>query len=117
MGGWGAHEFRAPCRAGEKGVAPAPGYPANVEVAAAEPQPVDLPPPLDAPREVPTPGLTTVEEVSGALGVPAGAALKAIPVVVEGRGLMMTLIRGDHRLNEIKLRIALSLDFRPARAE
>jgi prolyl-tRNA synthetase len=117
MGGSGAHEYLAPCQAGENEVALAPGYAANVEVATAEPQPVDLPPPLDAPREVPTPGLTTVEEVSGALGVPAGAALKAIPVVVEGRGLVMTLIRGDHRLNEIKLRIALGLDFRPARAE
>jgi prolyl-tRNA synthetase len=117
MGGSGAHEYLAPCEAGENEVALAPGYAANVEVASAEPQPVELPPSLDAPREVPTPGLTTVEEVSGALGVPAGAALKAIPVVVEGRGLVMTLVRGDHRLNELKLRNALGLDFRPARAE
>jgi prolyl-tRNA synthetase len=117
MGGSAAHEYLAPCEAGENEVALAPGYAANVEVASAEPQPVELPPPLDAPREVPTPGLTTVDEVSGALGVPAGAALKAIPVVLEGRGLVMTLIRGDHRLNEIKLRSALGLDFRPARAE
>jgi prolyl-tRNA synthetase len=117
MGGSGAHEYLAPCEAGENEVALAPGYAANVEVASAEPQPVELPPPLDEPREVPTPGLTTVEEVSGALGVPAGAALKAIPVVVEGRGFVVTLIRGDHRLNEIKLRNALGADFRPARAE
>ena len=47
--------------------------------------------------------------------LPAGAALKAIPVVVEGRGFVVTLIRGDHRLNEIKLRNALGADFRPAR--
>ncbi len=117
MGGSGAHEYLAPCEAGENEVALAPGYAANLEVASAEPQPVDLPPPLDEPREVPTPGLTTVEEVSGALGVPAGAALKAIPVVVEGRGFVLTLVRGDHRLNEIKLRNALGSDFRPARAE
>ena len=117
MGGSGAHEYLAPCEAGENEVALAPGYAANLEVASAEPQPVDLPPPLDEPREVPTPGLTTVEEVSGALGVPAGAALKAIPVVVEGRGFVLTLVRGDHRLNEIKLRNALGSDARPARAE
>jgi prolyl-tRNA synthetase len=117
MGGSGAHEYLAPCEAGENEVALAPGYAANVEVASAEPQPVELPPALDAPREVPTPGLTTVGEVSGALGVPAGAALKAIPVVVEGRGFVLTLIRGDHRLNEIKLRNALGADFRPAHAE
>jgi prolyl-tRNA synthetase len=117
MGGSGAHEYMAPCAAGENRVALAPGYAANVEVASADPQPVDLPPPLDEPREVPTPGLTTVGEVSGALGVPAGAALKAMPVVVDGRGLVMALVRGDHRLNEIKLRNALGADFRQADAE
>jgi prolyl-tRNA synthetase len=114
MGGSGAHEYMAPCQAGENEVALAPGYAANVEVASAEPQAVEQPPGLDEPREVPTPGLTTVEEVSGALGVPAGAALKAIPVVVEGRGLVLTLVRGDHRLNEVKLRNSLGADFRQA---
>lgn len=117
MGGSGAHEFMAPCAAGENEVALAPGYAANVEVASAEPQPVELPPPLDAPREAPTPGLTTVEEVSGALGVPAGALIKAMPVIVEGRGLVMVLIRGDHRLNEIKLGNHLGAAFRAAKAE
>ncbi len=117
MGGSAAHEYLAPCEAGENEVAVAPGYAANVEVASATPQPVELPPPLDEPREVPTPGLTTVEEVSSALGVPAGAALKAIPVVVENRGFVLTLVRGDHRLNEIKLRNALGSGFRLARPE
>ena len=114
MGGTGAHEYMAPCSAGENEVALAPGYAANVEIAAATAQPVELPPALDEPREAPTPGLTTVEEVSDALGVPAGAALKALPVVVDGRGLVLVLVRGDHRLNEIKLRNALRAEFRPA---
>src|SRR6478752_3146784 len=48
MGGSGAHEFLAPCEAGENEVALAPGYAANVEVASAEPQPVKMPPSLDA---------------------------------------------------------------------
>jgi prolyl-tRNA synthetase len=117
MGGLGAHEYMAPCPAGENDVALAPGYAANVEIASAEPQPVDLPPGLPEPREVPTPRLTTVEEVSGALGVPPGAALKALPVVVEERGMVLVLVRGDHRLNEIKLRNALGADFRPAHPE
>jgi prolyl-tRNA synthetase len=114
MGGYGAHEYLAPCAAGENDVALAPGYAANVEVAAAEPQPVDLPPSLDEPRGVPTPGLTTVEEVSEALGVPAGALLKAMPVIVGDDRMLTVLVRGDHRLNEIKLRNALGADFRPA---
>jgi prolyl-tRNA synthetase len=117
MGGSGAHEYMAPCRAGENEVALAPGYAANIEIASAEARAVDLPAPLDAPEQVSTPGLTTVEEVSGALGLPAGALIKAMPVAVEGRGLVLVLLRGDHRLNEIKLRNALGAEFRPASAE
>jgi prolyl-tRNA synthetase len=117
MGGTGAHEFLAPCPAGENEVALAPGYTANVEVASADPQPVELPPPLNEPREAPTPGMTTVEEVSGALGVAAGALIKALPVVVGDDRMLIVLVRGDHRLNEIKLRNALGADFRPAHPE
>jgi prolyl-tRNA synthetase len=117
MGGSGAHEYMAPCAAGENEVALAPGYAANVEVASADAQPVELPPGLDEPRAVPTPGLTTVEEAAGALGVPEGAALKAIPVVAAERGFVLVLVRGDHRLNEIKLANGLGETVRQATAE
>jgi prolyl-tRNA synthetase len=117
MGGSGAHEYMAPCAAGENEVALAPGYAANVEVASAQAQPVDMPPALDAPREVPTPGLKTVDEVAEALGVPSGAAIKAFPVIVDGRGFVLALVRGDHRINEIKLQNALGAGFRQAEAE
>src|SRR5215216_1187716 len=60
MGGLGAHEYMAPCAAGENEIALAPGYAANVEIAAAEPQRAELGDPLDAPEAVQTPGLTTV---------------------------------------------------------
>jgi len=117
MGGSGAHEYMAPCAAGENEVALASGYAANVEVASAEPQPVELPAPLEAPERVATPGLTSVEDVAGELGLPAGALIKAMPVVVADRGMVLVLLRGDHRLNEIKLRNALGADFRQARPE
>jgi len=117
MGGIGAHEYMAPCAAGEDQVALAPGYAANVEVASATAQPVELPPPLDAPREAPTPAMTTVEAVSEALGVAPGALIKAMPVVAEGRGLLLVLVRGDHRLNEVKLANHLGTAVRQARAE
>ena len=117
MGGTRAHEYMAPCPAGEDDVALAPGYAANVEIASAEPQAVELPPPLPEPEEVATPGLTTVDEVAGRLGLPTGALLKAFPVVAEGRGLLMVVVRGDHRVNEIKLRNALGAPFRPATEE
>jgi prolyl-tRNA synthetase len=117
MGGSGADEFMAPCAAGENEVALAPGYAANVEVAAATARPVELPPPLDAPEPVDTPGKGKVDEVAELLGLPAGAFIKTLPVKVEGRGMVLVLLRGDHRLNEIKLRNALGAEFRQASAE
>src|SRR3954454_3546788 len=83
MGGTGAHEYMAPCPAGENDVALAPGYAANVEVATAEPQPV---PELTLSGELHTPGATTIEAVAGQLGVHPGNLLKAYPVVTESRG-------------------------------
>jgi prolyl-tRNA synthetase len=118
MGGTGAHEFMAPCPAGEDDVALAPGYAANVQIARADARPVTLPPGLDAPEEAHTPGATTVAAVTQALGVEAGALLKAFPVVPEdGRGLMQVMVRGDHRVNETKLRNVLGCAFRPARPD
>jgi prolyl-tRNA synthetase len=117
MGGSGAHEYMAPCAAGENEVALAPGYAANVEIAVAEPQPVGLPAPLAAPEPVSTPGMAKVDDVAPHLELPPGAFIKTLPVIVEGRGMVVVLLRGDHRLNEIKLRNALGAEFRQARAE
>jgi prolyl-tRNA synthetase len=117
MGGFGAHEYMAPCAAGENDVALTAGYAANVEVATADPKPVELPAPLPEPERVHTPGATTIDDVARLLGVPAGTLLKAFPVVAEGRGLVLVLVRGDHRVNEIKLANALGATFRPATDE
>jgi prolyl-tRNA synthetase len=114
MGGTAAHEYMAPCPAGEDQVALAPGYAANVEVATADPQPVVLPDRLTAPQPVETPGMRTVAEVAGHLAVPPGALLKAFPVIAEYRGLVVVVVRGDHRVNEIKLTNALGETWRPA---
>src|SRR5436190_1411273 len=116
MGGLGAHEYMAPCPAGENEVALSDaGYAANVEIASGAAQPVDgLPEPLASPEPVETPGATTIEQVSSLLGVPAGALIKAIPVDAEGRGPVLAIVRGDHRLNEIKLQNALGAPVRPA---
>src|SRR5205085_4135701 len=101
MGGFGAHEYMAPCPAGENDVALAPGYAANVEVASAEPQPVpELT--LDG-GDLHTPGATTIDAVAGTLGIAPGNLLKAYPVVTESRGLTNVFVRGDHQVNDIKL--------------
>ncbi len=114
MGGSGAHEYMAPCPAGENEVALAPGYAANVEVASATPPPADLPARLDAPAEVETPEAKTIEQVGAALSLPPSALLKAFPVVTDSGRAVMAVVRGDHRVNEFKLRAVLGEQFHPA---
>jgi prolyl-tRNA synthetase len=116
MGGHGAHEYMAPCAAGENEVAlDGAGYAANMEIASATAQPVEGL--ADGPREVvDTPGATTIEQVAGSLGVPHGALVKAMPYIVDGEPVLI-LVRGDHRVNEFKLRNALRADARPAQEE
>jgi prolyl-tRNA synthetase len=116
MGGTGAHEYMAPCPAGENDVALAPGFAANVEVATADPRPVP-PLPDHVAGELHTPGASTIAALAEHLGVPEGNLLKAFPVVTESRGLVLVLLRGDHRVQEIKLTNALGEEFRQAGAE
>ena len=117
MGGHGSDEYMAPCAAGENDVVLAGAYAANIEVASADPQPVSLPEGLAAPETVETPGMTTVEAVARELGVAAGALLKAYPVVLDGGEMKLVMVRGDHRVNEIKLQSTLGQPFRAARPE
>jgi prolyl-tRNA synthetase len=117
MGGSGAHEYMAPCAAGENDVVLAGIYAANLEVASAAPVPVTLPEAPEAPETVATPGLTTVRDVAAELGVDEGALLKAYPVILSAEGadrMVLVLVRGDHQVNEIKLALALGAESRPA---
>lgn len=117
MGGSAAHEYMAPCAAGEDTIALAPGYAANVEVASANPRPVDVGEELAAPEEVETPALKTVAEVSEFLGVDPGTLIKSVPVVTDDGEFVLVLVRGDHQLNEIKLANAIGTASRPARED
>ncbi|HVW17099.1 MAG TPA: proline--tRNA ligase [Solirubrobacteraceae bacterium] len=116
MGGSGAHEYMAPCPAGENDVALAPGYAANVEVAGAEAPPAP-PLPDSISGELHTPGASTIDALAQSLGVHPGCLLKAFPVVTESRGLVTLFLRGDHRVQEVKLANALGEEFRPAQAD
>ncbi len=119
MGGTGAHEYMAPCAAGENDVALSDaGYAANLEIASATPQPVDgLPEALPGPEPVETPGATTIDALATMLGVPPGALIKALPVIVDDGRPVLVLVRGDHWLNEFKLQNALGAPARPAEAQ
>ncbi len=125
MGGKRAHEYMAPCPAGEDDVVLAgsdparPVYAANVEVATADAAPVALPAAGDAPVAVATPGATTIDELVASLERPAGTMLKAYPVVVgdDPADLRLVIVRGDHNVVDVKLGKALGAPFRPAGAE
>ncbi len=117
MGGHGADEYMAPCAAGENEVALAAGYAANMEVASADAQAVSLPAGLASPELVRTPGMTTIDAVVRELALPAGALLKAFPVILDDDEMRLVMVRGDHRVNEVKLRNTLGRPFRAAGAE
>lgn len=117
MGGTVAHEYMAPCPAGEDDVVlGADGYSANLEIASADPQPVPaLPDRVSGVLQ--TPGQTTIEAVAGGLDVPAGNLLKAFSVWTETRGVVVVFVRGDHQVGDTKLANALGEKYRPATVE
>ena len=119
MGGEVAHEYLAPCPAGENEIALCEkgDYAANVEAAKSVPSAPEFPERLAAPSEVETPGIRTIEEVAEFLHVDQRATAKAMPVVGPDGKLELGLIRGDHRLHELKLGAVLGGEFRPAHPE
>ena len=119
MGGKVAHEYLAPCPAGENEIAlcEKSDYAANVEAARSVPSAPDFPERLDAPREVETPGIRTIEEVAEFLSIDPRATAKAMPVVGQDGKLVLGLVRGDHRLHELKMAAVLGGGFRPAHPE
>jgi len=109
IGGTSSHEFMVLADTGEEGIAvcDACDYAANVERAELQ-EHAHKPPPetLREKRRVPTPGKKTVEEVTAFLKVPAAQLVKTLLYRADGKTVAV-LIRGDHEVNEIKLKKAL----------
>ena len=91
-------------------------YSADIEAAHGIPRPPEFPDSLEAPEEVETPGVTTIEELAEFLGIDEAATSKAMPVFA-GERLVLALVRGDDRLSEEKLTTTLGSTFRPATDE
>jgi prolyl-tRNA synthetase len=89
-------------------------YAGDLEVAEAVPGAAVLPEPLEAPEEIETPGVTTIEGLAELLGIDSSATSKAMPVVKPDGTLVLALVRGDDRLSETKLYDALPGASRPA---
>jgi prolyl-tRNA synthetase len=118
MGGLGAHEFLAPCAAGEDEIAICAGcgYAANVEIARGIPAAPAFPPPTR--EEVATPNVRTIAEVSAFLHIEPRLTIKSLLYIGKRTGPVLALVRGDHALHERKLARALGGDdVRPAHAD
>ena len=116
MGGSESVDYLAPSASGENTLVTCErgDYAADLEIARGVPRAPEFPPRLDAPEEVETPGITTIEALADFLGIDGAATSKAMPVVKDDGTLVLGLVRGDDRLEEAKLASVLRADFRPA---
>jgi prolyl-tRNA synthetase len=115
MGGSMSTDYLAPAATGENTLVTCENgdYAADLEIARGVPRPPEFPASLDAPEEVETPGVTTIADVAQLLGIDEAATSKAMPVIADGR-VVLGLVRGDDRLDEVKMTEALGSAFRPA---
>jgi prolyl-tRNA synthetase len=116
MGGKESLDFLAPSGSGENTLVTCENgdFAADLEVARGVPRPPEFPDRLDAPSEIATPGVTTIEALAEMLGIDAAATSKAMPVVRADGTLVLGLVRGDDRLSESKMVSALGSNHRPA---
>ena len=110
MGGSGSHQFTIPCESGEDTIVYTEdgSYAANLERAAVDPLPKlkanDEIPPME---EVHTPNIGTIEAVCNFLKTKPAQMVKTL-IYSAGDQTVAVLIRGDHDVNEEKLRVAVS---------
>tara|TARA_B100000683_G_scaffold198313_2_gene191452 strand:+ start:980 stop:2683 length:1704 start_codon:yes stop_codon:yes gene_type:complete len=109
IGGNRSHEFQVLADTGEDAIVTCGGcgYAANVELAeiqASEGAPMAASGPHE---KVLTPDTKTIEDVSNFLGVPPSQVIKAVLFLVDDQPVV-ALCRGDHDVNEVKLKRALN---------
>jgi len=111
IGGKGTHEFMVLSDIGEDTIAysDSSDYAANIEMAEvvvdyklSKEEMLEL-------EKVATPDVKTIEEVSKFLNVPASNCIKSLVFKIDGE-LVVVLARGDHEINDIKLKNALEAD-------
>jgi prolyl-tRNA synthetase len=108
IGGDASHEFMVLCETGEDTVVAAEdgSYAANVEKAEVG-APPPAPPASNTPvAKVPTPGHSTIEQVSAFLKVRPSQMIKTLIYEADGQPVAV-LVRGDHDVNENKLKRVL----------
>jgi len=116
IGGSGSHEFHVLADSGEDAIAFCPNsdYAANIELATSQPATQG---PLESFREIQkihTPEQKTCADVAHFLNIPLEKTIKSLAVTASGKHYLL-LLRGDHQLNELKIRkIPFLADFEMA---
>lgn len=105
IGGSGSHEFHVLADSGEDAIAfcPDSDYAANIELAKSLFTPQERSAPDGAMQKIATPGKKTCAEVADFLQVPLQKTVKTLAVKANDQ-LFLLLLRGDHQLNELKVR-------------
>jgi prolyl-tRNA synthetase len=111
IGGSFSHEFMVLADTGEDGLASCTScdYAANLEKAVVTLAPGSPGPPAgDAPEAAPTPNVRTVGEVAAFLKVTPADIVKTL-IYETDNGPVAVLIRGDHEVNEVKVKNLLGV--------
>ncbi|MBA2483051.1 MAG: proline--tRNA ligase [Nitrosomonas sp.] len=105
MGGSSSHEFHVLADSGEDAIAFCPNsdYAANIELAEALPSKKSNDAHYEAIIKIATPNKKTCAEVANFLNQPLQNTVKTIAVTADDQFFLL-LLRGDHQLNELKVR-------------
>ncbi len=109
MGGSGSHQFTVPCESGEDTIIYTKdgSYAANLERAAVDPLPKEkAATKIASPEEVHTPNIGSIEAVCKFLKTKPEQMVKTLIYSTKDKTVAV-IIRGDHDVNEEKLRLAV----------
>ena len=104
IGGTASEEFQVLADSGEDAIVFSDGdeYAANLEMAEALAPAAPRPVARTTMQPVATPGVRTIEALSGFLGTPAAQCAKTLLVEGANGGVVALVLRGDHELNAVK---------------
>ncbi|MDH5552472.1 MAG: proline--tRNA ligase, partial [Nitrosomonas sp.] len=105
IGGSGSHEFHVLADSGEDAIAYCPGsdYAANIELASSAPSQTKPIAPTGDMIKTATPDQKTCQAVADFLKIPLNKTVKTLAITADDK-LYFLLLRGDHQLNELKVR-------------
>jgi prolyl-tRNA synthetase len=112
IGGSSSHEFMVLADSGEDAIVSCDAcrYAANVEKAESPLFTVSSGAALEALQKVSTPEMKTIADVAAFMNVASDTTIKTLVYASEAGDLVMALLRGDHELNELKLKNYLGWD-------